>query len=191
MTAGAENVVLVVDLCASLAIRVRGYERSPDFLDGVRRIRGAERAYVRSQRDRRYLQTDLDPTGRARFRGLVAGEAYTLSILGLPGGRYVLARDLRPRSDEVVVEMQKGESIRGRVVLPAGVVPRSLSVNLSSPDGLHTHARGDPKTGRFEVQGLPQVTWTVHVSAWVDGKRYEGEAGASTGGEVEIRLVER
>jgi hypothetical protein len=191
VSAGATSVVLTVDLGAKLTVRVRDYPTVEErgALGRIRHIGGSGQAVLRAAKGHAQVSVQLDATGRARFQGLVPGEGYTLSILGLPGGRYVLVRGVKPSADEIEVEMQAGGSVRGTIVAPEGVSLHQVWVMVRNAEGMRDGTRTDPKTGTFEFRGLPEGSWTVSAAYWLDGKRYQGEARTRTGGEVEIQLV--
>lgn len=193
VTSGTSGVVLTVDLGLTLSVRIRDYkvEQQAGLTFGPSGVAFSRdhQAHLWCQEDSSRVSTQLGDDGRVSFQGLRAGRSYTLSILGLPGGRYVVAGPLTPSDDEVVVEMQEGGQVRGRVVFPEGVKPGTAFVHLfGGTAGMS--ARSNAATGEFTMDGLPEGLWQLSASARSGGKRYEGRAQTSTGGEVEIRLTE-
>jgi len=180
--AGTKNVALTVDTGERLVVRVRGMQA----VSG-----GGGTAMLRTADGSHSLSGGWEGPGRATFQGLRAGVDYTLWIVGLPGNRYVHAKDVRAQSDVLEVDTKEGFRITGRVIVPEGVALSRVGIGAGSSEGYNAHTRVDAKTGTFEFEGLPAGSYHLSAHAWHDGKSYHGSAKANTGGEAEIVLAPR
>ncbi|MDJ0522082.1 MAG: carboxypeptidase regulatory-like domain-containing protein [Planctomycetota bacterium] len=182
--AGATGVQLVVDLGATLTVKVRG-------LSGTGEDQGRT-AYLREsvQRGAQFIHGRWERSDTIAFRGLKADSTYTLWIGGLPGGRYVRQTGVRAQRTTLTVDAQEGGTIRGVIKVPpeAGTL-RHIHVSAFRQDGAGSNANADLETGRFTLEGLPEGEWTLTAYGWgEDSGQWRGTATASVGGEVEIVL---
>ena len=180
--AGTQNVALKVDTGERLVVRVRGMQAESG---------GWGTAMLRTADGSHSLSGGWDGPGRVTFQGLRAGVDYTLWIVGIPGNRYVHAKDVRAQSDLLEVDTKEGFRIHGRVTVPEGVALSRVGIGAGSREGYNAHTRVDAKTGTFEFEGLPAGSYHLSAHAWHDGKSYRGSAVVNTGGEAEIVLTPR
>jgi hypothetical protein len=131
--------------------------------------------------------------GEIRFVGLRAGDACTFwmarSARGAVGARHVHGTELRPGA-EARLRVEPGRSITGRLVLPAGAGPVSLTGTLG---GIRVEAHVRPDL-TFDLAGLPEgTTWSLEASARVEDspRPWRGRATARPGDEIAIEVRPR
>jgi hypothetical protein len=182
--AGATNVQLVVDLGATLTVKVEGMPRTAE--------RGQVTAYLRldSERGGQFLHGRWDRSDEVNFRGLRPDASYTLWIGGLPGGKYVSQKGVRAQRATLTVTPLQGGTISGVVKWPVEAGPlRGVSVNAYRQNGQGSSATVDLKTGRFTLTGLPEAEWTVDAHGWGSASgQWRGTVKTAIGTEVEIVL---
>jgi len=178
--AGATDVVLRVDPGLALKIRVKPWESGQWHAVQFREQRGQGGSFSHET---------LDGDGRATLRGCRAGARYDVAVLGLPGGRYVLGRDLAPGGEEIVLEPKQGGTITGRITLPPGVSAENLRVQASVL-GFSLGGEVAPD-GSYEIQGVPPGAWEVVAYARAGDTWLTGRAPAEAGRSVDVTIAPR
>jgi hypothetical protein len=121
------------------------------------------------------------------FAGLPRETLYTVWVPPDERGRYGLVRDARPGPDPVVVRLQQGKTIQGRLTVPEGA--RDLSVSASL-EGLSVQGTLDGKGG-YEIRGVPPGRWQVMAYANVADAHAMAQAEAEGGQTLDLVLVAR
>ena len=152
--AGAEGVVLVVESVPrrDLAIRIEGWP--PE-------AKGALANLAPESPGGMDASELVAPDGTVRFRRLATKQVYVVGIW-LPRGSHAYLRGLVPRDEPYEVRLVPGKSIRGRVIVPEGVVATHVAVSASAP-GFSASASPDA-SGEYEIRGLPDVAFRVTAS---------------------------
>jgi len=185
--AGARDVRIVVDLGGKLVVKIAG--RAPDRGGSGRSMQAL---LLQEGGSGTRLSGSWKRGDTVEFRGLVDGATYRLWIGGGDGGKYALREGVKAQAAVLNVTLRSGGTIRGHVRLPAGATaPRGLMVNATLALGIGVSVQADPKTGAFEIRGLPEGTvWRLSAYAWVaKGGSYRGDLPKVTvGADVEIEL---
>jgi hypothetical protein len=183
--AGAEDVHLVVDAGATLVVRIpMATEAARGSVHGWLYESGGERAQPAGGA---FAERDGD-AWKLTFPGLKPDVRYTLWIAPQESDWYALATDLGAGPTPVIVRLERGGTIRGRLTLPDGAT--NVGVSVASEQGLTANGRVAPD-GTYEVRGLPPGTWTVRGYARDGQRRFDASGTASTGGSLDLRLEER
>jgi hypothetical protein len=176
--AGATDAVLVIDPGLSLVAHLEGAQ-AWGTQASLHILRGG--AWTTIHRN-------ASPGAPLRFQGLEPGDLCTLWVP--PNGptadsaRSALVTGLRPGA-EVKVRLAPGQSIRGRLALPAGA--RNFAVRATREGGVDAWGQVQDD-GRYEIWGLPEGRWTVTATAQTPSGMATGEAVADAGGTADVDL---
>jgi len=179
--AGDTYVQLELDLRLHIVVRVEGIPAGvpPQWLLTITRTDGASSS-VSSSGGR------VPASGVIRLTGVDVSRSHRLFVGPTADGFCALSDVLAPGQD-VVLRMERGEPLAGRVVLPAGVAATEVEITASG-DGWFARATADGQ-GRFRFPGLPPGD--VWVGAYVlrDGKvRWQQHAAATSRTDVVLTL---
>jgi hypothetical protein len=182
VAAGTEGVTLVLEASVELVVRV------PNATD-----RGANQRHVNGQlfvrRGDKWEQKGWanDGEGRLVFKGLRTDETYTVWIQPLAGNDlFGWATNLHAGTTEAVVRLERGGTIRGRIALPTGAMDMGV---YASADQIWAQATVE-SDGRYELRGLPDLTWKVQAWCNVQGKHWHAQVDATPGNTVDLVLTE-
>ncbi len=180
---GDTNVTVTFDAGRSLRVRILNWSvREPAHVNRARI------SWLGGERERgRHAQ--IDAQGRMRFKGLHADKRYRVFVSRPDLGMYFLSDDMRAGEDEVEIRLVEGKSIRGRIVLPAGVrrVERQVSITT---DGVYVSGTVD-EDGNYEIAGLPDGEWEVHAFAHGLDGQFLGRARVKAGASGDIDMASR
>ncbi len=175
VTAGAENVVLVLDIGLTLMVRVVGEPGSDDSMDGeLFRDGSAETSAVASTWG----------NGLFRFRGLASGCTYTFWAHEEGSETYVLGRGLAPGPSEIRLSPVRGKTLRVRVHAPAHLTEVRVSASMGPLSASGTLVEGELN----EIRGLPDGTWEIQTYGKVGAVYYEGKGTCAAGGSIELDM---
>ena len=192
-TAGDAGVELVVDLSATVRVRVEGLPKGEQvpFLFSSSRTQDASTpgdagAGAGAGSWSRNGTVPLD--GVIRLAGLDTSARNRIFVGPTADGMYGFTGDLAPRAGEVVVRLVRGEPLAGRVVVPAGADVREVSV-AASGDGWSASTRPD-REGRFRFPGLPPGPCDLRAYVFRNGRMlFQGTARAATNTDVVVELA--
>ncbi len=176
VTAGAENVVLTVDLGLELAVTVENpggtsWLQAQLGREGEGQGGGMAHSSVRA--------------GVVRFRGLRSDETYTLFVGPSEDGLIAYVTGVRAGGD-LRVRLVPGKTVTVRVIAPAGA--QNLGAYIQGA-GFTAGSRGATgPDGRVEVRGVPDGTWKVQATAQVGNEWWRGDATAAAGSSLEIEV---
>ena len=121
--------------------------------------------------------------------GLLPGETYAAWMSPL-AGQFVYV-EFPAEVGALALERQAGAAIRGRVRGRPGDASR-VRMDVQDDRLRRIYDVRPDSEGRFEIEGLPDSTWTVH--AWcraADGVVWHAKGTVATGREIELRLAPR
>jgi hypothetical protein len=178
---GDSNVVLVVDDRSVVRVRV----------DGV--PAGASVPWTLTTRLAPPLFTQMQHFGSVtsdgvlRFNGLDPALRHGLLVGPTRDGLVGFADGLVPGGPDVVVRLALGNTLTGRVEMPAGVGARDVTVTAF---GELWRVQSDVDTaGAFRFEGLPPGNCNVVASALSrDGRSFAGSVQTTTAGDVTVSL---
>jgi protocatechuate 3,4-dioxygenase beta subunit len=172
VTAGAENVVLVVAPTVTLRVTIEGWE-------------GPAQSWLRlidEDGGRGTPWAAIDGAGRVAVAGLRPSATYRVyQTWELPDGRHlvVAGQGLRGDAETAKLPAVEGRRIVGRVMLPQGV--EWWNVQAVKDGTTRESETGDE--GAFTIDGLVEGTWTLEVYAQTSIGTWRAtvpvEAGAS------------
>lgn len=170
---GEESVTLSLDVGRELVVRlVEGGEALAQLwlpVEGGEGARASAHAYVRD--------------GVARFRGLRAGEAYSLWLSPAEDGGIVYETDVR--AGELRVQRRPGMPLTVHVRAPTGAT--LVSASVKGPWLEFDQARRSPP-GPIEVRGVPEGTWKVWAWAKVGEEFWLGWGTGTAGSSCEVEV---
>jgi hypothetical protein len=180
VASGQSGMVLTIDTGPELSVRIRDW--TPD-----KRVR-AHLLLVVPGREPTLAHDSVDADGRVRFAGLSADATYALWIPSREDGRCLLARDLRPSPDELILQLDQGRAVTG--VVANGPKPEDLHVEaVELNTGLKF--RVEPTlTAQFETPTLPEGRWVIRGTGRSGDKRWAGEVVSPPGSNVVLTLRE-
>jgi RNA polymerase sigma-70 factor (ECF subfamily) len=176
--AGDENVVLAVDTGASLRVRVEGLT-GPAAPGAMIRLTEADKPFDENR------TRNAGPGGSVLFMRLRTDVEYALWLR--MGERCAYVTGVRPRADEVVLRLDVGAAVTGRVRAPSGLDPSLATVSVFGP-GFRVYGRVE-KDGTYRVFPLPEGRWTAEAEIQASPGRWAATAPARTGAALDLDLV--
>jgi hypothetical protein len=177
LPAGSEDVDYVVELGHRLEVTLSGWPGGSTVGQWVRLQPDGPEDPLHVTRVR------LGP--KLTFDGLLPGLRYSLTVCGVAGRLCAERKGIPGDSGRVVLVLEEGETISGRLVPPTGAKNVRIRAVVR---GESISGRVEPD-GTFTIGGLVPGTWTVHAHAKdADGETYGGRIEASTGTRVELPL---
>lgn len=184
--AGATDVVLTLDLGATLLVRVAGW--SPEEAAGASPFGSAPEAVLVPEGAREPRASHRAPVaddGTIRFHRLDPARTYTLWVSPV-GARSLRKTGVRAAA-ELRVRLEPGKTLSLRVVGPGPIEGVSLEL-LGCPLSLPWHpVQSD---GTAELRGFPPGRYTVRATCTVDGRPHLGQVSVEAGGpRVDVPLA--
>lgn len=186
VTAGDENVVLLVDVGKELVVTLE----EPDGRPSSEHARAREFDAVASLwlpapgGDGALASAEaFVRRGIARFRGLRAHETYSLWMTPSKDGNIVYETDVRAGERRVV--RRPGKPITVNVRAPATAT--LVSAWVRGPFVDFGSARRSPP-GPLEIRGVPDGTWRVYAWAKVGDEFWHGSGTAAAGSSIDIEV---
>ena len=180
--AGAEDVVLTVDIGLEVSGTVEGWDEEYAWRRAMLLTEGPSGSG-------RSVHEQIANDGTFRFRGLRSDATYALWISPGSDGKSLLQTGIRAPAD-LRVRLVAGKSITGRVTLPPG--SQSGSVQASDPRGI-TVGVALKSDGTYEIRGLPEGRFSVTSGTQgPDGKYWQATAeNVPAGGTADLELKPR
>lgn len=142
--------------------------------------RGGGHAWARIEADGRFHVQALPPETRVDLHAQLweAGRQAGRGVVkGVPAG-----------SEDVVIRLAVGASIRGRVLDADGAPAFGHQVVAQGPDGAWVGASNTDAAGAFEIAGLEPGEWKVHARPARGGPPSPSVTVSAPGADVELRM---
>lgn len=182
VAAGTENVVLTVDPGLSLVVKVANLaDRKGEAAQGLWALllRWEENRWTNAD-----SQWDQQGGGSITFRGLKPDQRYAVWIAPQNDDLFGWASDVRP--GELTLRLERGGSIRGRVLGPSGVTQRRVWASGEFGQSVSAHVDAE---GRYELKGLPDGRWKVQAAGRSGEQSLRAEGEATVGGTLDLTLA--
>lgn len=184
VAAGASDVVLTIDAGARLTVLL-------DAPDSDRLLAGLQlmRPSTRRPRGVEFAHHGPPPMegGRAVYVGLDRATPYLLWLHVPATGQYAMSRDVRAGGPPLVLRLETGAKITGRLTLPTGA-ENSLVVAEQGELQVQGRVQAD---GSYEISGLPAGRWRVTAQALVAEAWLKALGEVEAGASLDLTLAPR